>query len=87
MKHSEIRLGDPATHFWLTRSAARAMGVNLSEAMAMGKLSPQGYGQMVTACRACAVVESCTQWLATEAVRQSAAFAGCRNKAALESLQ
>ena len=28
-------LGDPAMHFWLTRSVARAMGLSLSEAMAV----------------------------------------------------
>ena len=35
-------LGDPARHFWLTRSVARIMGVNLSEAMSEGRLSAQG---------------------------------------------
>jgi len=82
-----FRLGDPAVHFWLTRSAARAMGVNLSEAMADGRLSTQDYTKMVTACRTCHHVASCQAWLATEAVPRRAPFGECPHKSLLERLQ
>ena len=87
MYHNELPLGDPATHFWLTRSVARAMGVNLSEAMAAGKLSPQRYSEMVTNCRGCHLVADCQSWLATEAVLRSSALDACLNRSSLESLQ
>ncbi|MEZ5716200.1 MAG: DUF6455 family protein [Paracoccaceae bacterium] len=87
MKTNALPLGDPAVHFWLTRSAARAMGVNLSEAMAAGRLSAQGYSEMVTACRGCGFVQVCQEWLATEAVPRCAAYEACAHKPVLEQLQ
>lgn len=58
-------LGDPATHFWLTRSVARVMGVSLSQAMANGDLSARDYGEMITTCRTCPHVAQCQAWLGT----------------------
>jgi len=57
-------LGDPTLHFWLTRSVARAMHVNLSEALAQAALSAKTYGDMITRCRTCQNVEDCEMWLA-----------------------
>ena len=57
-------LGDPARHFWLTRSVARTMGVNLSEAMAMNQLNASGYSDMVNKCRCCQNADACQAWLA-----------------------
>ncbi len=87
MKNNALRLGDPSVHFWLTRSVARAMGVNLSEAMAAGRLSVQDYAALVTRCRQCPYVADCTAWLATEAVPQCRAMEGCANSADLARLQ
>ncbi|MGR3636135.1 MAG: DUF6455 family protein [Shimia sp.] len=56
-------LGDPATHFWLTRSMARTLGVSLSEAMACDALSATDYAKMVTRCRSCRYVDDCQAWL------------------------
>ena len=87
MKLDVLPLGDPVMHFWLTRSAARAMGINLSESIAEGRLSVQAYSEMVTNCRQCAFVEACQKWLATMAVPRGEAFAQCHNKAQLDRLQ
>lgn len=87
MKDNVLPMGDPATHFWLTRSAAKAMGISLSEAMAEGKLTTQEYSEMVTACRQCPFVEACQEWLATQAVPSSEAYELCCNRALLERLQ
>lgn len=57
-------LGSAELHFWLNRSVARAVDVNLSEAMAEGTLTEQGYAAMVTRCRQCQQVEACQAWLA-----------------------
>ncbi len=66
-------LGDPTRHFWLTRSVARAMDVNLSEALAQGLLSARGYSDMITKCRTCQHVAQCEMWLAS--------FGGAANRA------
>ncbi len=87
MSHKLLHLGDPVTHFWITRAVAKAMGVNLSDAMADGQLSAETYARMVTTCRKCALVDECQHWLATEAVPQGAAFEGCPNRGVLERLQ
>ena len=61
---AEIRyLGDPARHFWLTRSVARAMGLNLYDAMAQGHLNAPDYAKLVTDCRKCPNVDRCEAWL------------------------
>lgn len=59
-----LSLGSPERHSWLTRSMARRIGVNLSEAMALGRLSPPEYAALVTRCRGCHQVEACQGWLA-----------------------
>ncbi|MFP7569277.1 DUF6455 family protein [Marivita sp. S2033] len=79
-------LGDPELHFWLTRSVARTMGVNLSEAMACNQLSPQEYSTLVTACRACALVETCKHWLGGQTGIARTAPVGCINSEVLEAL-
>ncbi len=63
MKAQIAYLGDPATHFWLTRSMARTVGVSFSEAMASGTMSPADYAKMVTQCRQCPFVGECQAWL------------------------
>lgn len=60
---NRIPLGCPELHFWLNRSVARALGVNLSEAMAEGDLTAQSYAGLVTRCRQCQQVEACQHWL------------------------
>ena len=57
------KLGDIDVHFWLTRSVARTVGVNLSEAMAARRLSPEDYSAMVTRCREADCATRCAEWL------------------------
>lgn len=80
-------LGDPARHFWLTRSVARSMGVSLSEAMSTGRLSAQGYAQMVTDCRKCLFVTQCEHWLAQSGGGASEAPEVCANADLLNDLR
>ncbi|WP_319828444.1 DUF6455 family protein [Thalassovita sp.] len=80
-------LGDPARHFWLTRSVARSMGLSLSEAMAEGRLSAQSYAAMVTECRKCPFVSQCENWLAHSAAGASEAPENCVNATLLNALK
>ena len=80
-------LGDPARHFWLTRSVARSMGVNLSQAMSEGRLSAQSYASMVTECRKCPFVAQCENWLAQCGSEAAAAPEPCANGAVLNALR
>lgn len=66
MSRPAIALGDIERHFWLTRSVARAIGVNLSGAMAEKRLSPEDYTEMVAQCRARDCHEACQRWLAAQ---------------------
>ena len=80
------RLGDPNLHFWLTRSIARAVDVNLSEALACGGLSVQVYSEMVTRCRKCQHVETCEAWLAASGGSAEAVPPHCPNADLLNRL-
>ncbi|WP_203595261.1 DUF6455 family protein [Salipiger sp. PrR002] len=71
-------LGDTARHFWMTRSVARVMGVNLSAALREGRLRAEEYEVMVAACRGCALVEQCEKWLAVQHNVAKAPPPGCR---------
>ena len=79
-------LGDPALHFFLTRSVARACDVNLSDAMAQGRLSANEYADMVTRCRKCPYVGQCQQWLAKNGANAEHAPEGCAHRALLDNL-
>ncbi|WP_306153830.1 DUF6455 family protein [Roseovarius sp. MMSF_3281] len=79
-------LGDPNLHFWLTRSVARAVHVNLSDALAAGRLTPAHYADMVTKCRRCPYVSTCEAWLAENAAGAPAVPAHCANADLLNTL-
>lgn len=80
-------LGDPARHFWLTRSVARSMGISLTEALSTGRLTPQQYAEMVTECRKCPLVAQCENWLAHSAAGATEAPAHCVNAPLLNGLR
>ncbi|MGH1412751.1 MAG: DUF6455 family protein [Pelagimonas sp.] len=80
-------LGDPARHFFMTRSVARTMGLSLSEEMQTGNLAPETYARMVTHCRGCALVEACESWLAKQSALVATPPPGCCNGELLTSLR
>lgn len=80
------QLGDPALHFFITRSVARAMGVNLGDALRTGQLQADTYARMVTRCRGCALVGKCQSWLAKSAVPHSAPPEHCPNAGEFRAL-
>lgn len=80
-------LGDPVRHFWMTRSVARVMGLNLSEEMLSGRLDPDDYADMVTCCRGCALVEACEKWLGVQTGLTASPPPGCYNGNLLSQLR
>ncbi len=81
------RLGDIDKHFWLTRSTARIIGVSFSDAMAEGELSPHGFAEIVTRCRAADCSSKCELWLATQQSTPEKAPDFCANASTLEALR
>lgn len=79
-------LGDPNLHFWLTRSMARTVRVNLSDALAAGELTPVHYAEMVTKCRRCPHASACQAWLAENAAGACEVPAHCANADILNAL-
>jgi hypothetical protein len=59
-----LPLGDPDRHFWLTRSVARMMQIDLHKALNRGDLDSDGYRHLINRCRTCSMVEGCQNWLA-----------------------
>jgi len=82
-----FNMGDPARHFWLTRSVGRSMGINFSEALNEGRISAEGYAKLVTECRKCGFVKQCENWLAHTTSDHSEAPPNCTNAAALNDLK
>ncbi len=74
-------LGNPALHFTLTQMAARAAGVDLSEALGDGRLSGKAHAEMITRCRGCHSADVCETQLAMGIVPK-----GCPNAAAFGKL-
>lgn len=82
-----VPLGEIEQHFWLTRSVARVMGVNFSEAMAEERMSREDYSELVTQCRAAGCAHDCTAWLAEQTGQTGEAPAFCANAAFLNALR
>ncbi|MCA0929109.1 DUF6455 family protein [Ruegeria profundi] len=59
-------LEDVEQHFWLTRSVARCMNISLTEAMAVGRLTPDCYAEMVGRCQAAQCSDKCALWLSQQ---------------------
>ena len=79
-------VGDAELHFWLTRSVAKVMGISFSEAITQGRITVQDYASLVTACRSCALVESCQTWLGSQKSQAKNPPPGCANASDLGAL-
>ena len=80
------QLGDPNRAFWLTRSMARTVDVNLTEAMHESALVPADYAAMVTRCRMCPDPEGCEAWLAVHGAGADRVPDHCANSEMLNAL-
>ena len=80
-------MDDPnaAVAWYLTRGMARALGVNLIEAVTEGWYSRAELARLVDRCAACGLAAHCEAWLAvTPSARALPSY--CRNKHDLEAL-
>jgi len=82
-----IPLGRVDAHFWLTQGMARTLGINLSEAMAEGRLDADDYAEMVTRCRGAACCARCIAWMGQQGAGASAAPDFCVNADRLNALR
>ena len=80
-------LGEPARHFWMTRSVARVMGINLADALQTQALTAETYASMVTNCRGCALVEACEEWLSRSPDTGTSCPPGCCHSEILHELR
>ena len=81
-----LRLGDPDRHFWLVRSVARVMSLNLGAAVARGDLEREAYRGIVNRCRRCPLVAQCESWLAASGGLSATPPPGCAVASDLERL-
>ncbi|WP_372893738.1 DUF6455 family protein [Rhodosalinus sp.] len=73
--------------FWIARSVARTLGLDLTAALADGRLTRSGYAALVARCETCPVAGACQRWLAQPAVPDTARpVAGCANAADFAAL-
>ncbi len=81
--------GDTDLHFWLTHSVGRCMGLNFIMAIDEGRLSLEGYRDIVRACRCCAHVRCCQNWLGCQpgTCSQTRAPEFCVNARTLDALR
>lgn len=78
--------GDPTRHFWLTQGVARALGLRFTEAILSGRITENGFAELVAACCHCPHGDACIEWLGRNGARSRVAPRFCRNGTALEAL-
>jgi hypothetical protein len=74
-------------HFWLTQGMARTVGVNLTEAIATGRISRAELADMVVRCSGCEYPERCVRWMADGAHLGEDPPAYCLNHEVIASLR
>lgn len=74
----------------LMNRMAETLGVDLSEAIAEGRLPAEGWREAVVRCTGCSDPEGCQHWLAEHAADEAAPDAApgfCRNRDLMDSLR
>jgi hypothetical protein len=82
-------LGVPVAerHFWLTQGMARTVGVNLTEAIAAGRMTRDDLAHMVVRCAGCEFPERCVRWMADGRHLGEDPPAYCLNHEAIEAIR
>ena len=79
-------LGPERAHYWRVLGMAQAVGVDLAEEMAAGRLTQAGWAEMVHRCRGCDWADDCSHWLDARPDAPSAP-APCRNGARFDAMR
>lgn len=74
-------------HFWLSQGMARSIGVNVNEALRVGRLDRDAYAELVARCCHCARTEQCLGWMARQGAGAEALPGWCALKPELEALK
>ena len=74
-------------HFWLTQGLAKAVGVNIAEAIATGRLSREDFAGMVVRCASCENGERCVRWMSESGRGEEDPPGYCLNHERIEALQ
>lgn len=82
-------MGDANAHYWLTLGMARAVGVNLTQALHEGRITRAQYADIVTRCRTCAwgTDGGCAQWLARQSSLAEEVPKTCANHETFKALR
>lgn len=72
--------------FWVTQGVARTLGLNLTGALADGRLDQRSYRQLVSRCDVCGLLEDCAAWMSQQQGIGATAPAFCPNKPILDRL-
>jgi hypothetical protein len=85
----EEKLGVTAAerHYWLTQGMARTAGVNLTEAIAAGRMTRRDLAHMVVRCAGCEFPERCVRWMADGRHLGEGAPAFCLNHEAIAAVR
>lgn len=74
-------------HFWLTQGMARTVGVNLTGAIAAGRMTRGDLAAMVVRCAGCEHPERCVRWMADGRHLGEDPPAWCLNHEAIEAIR
>lgn len=76
-------------HAALMNRMAETLGVDLTEAIAEGRLPAEAWREAVVSCTACSDPEGCQHWLAAHAEDEAIPVAPgyCRNRDLMQSLR
>lgn len=74
-------------HYWLTQGMARTVGVNLTEAIAAGRIARSDLAEMVVRCASCEFSEACVRWMADGRHLDENPPAYCLNHETIEALR
>lgn len=77
---------DPTRAFWHTQGIARALGVNFSEAMRLGRIDTDRFARLVATCCLCPESGACLTWLGTHGAGAASAPGFCPNAGQIEAL-
>lgn len=80
-------MGDVNFHYWLTLGMAKAVGVNLTDALHKGRISRAQYADIVTRCRGCEWGGDCTNWLAKQSCLAEEVPKTCANHETFKALR
>ncbi|MBN2906379.1 MAG: hypothetical protein JXJ18_06715 [Rhodobacteraceae bacterium] len=79
--------GKLSKHFWLAQGMARTIGVNVNEALSVGRMGRGEFAELVARCCHCDRGESCMAWMACQSAGAEDLPGYCALKPRIEALK